>query len=65
MAIEDDRDLLNEIDDHAASCNEYEATRVAKLLKHVTGSRLTPARSLHDHDRKWAEDLLEQLDGRL
>ena len=62
--LEEDRQLLEEIDNHSSDCNPYEADRVERLLKWVRGSRLIPGRPLRDYDRTWAEDLLNQLDER-
>lgn len=55
-----DAELLGEIDDHEESCNHIEAEMLDSMLKQVgdEGRRLTP------NQRRWAEDLLAQLNRR-
>lgn len=62
-----DLELLEAIDGHDAPCNSYEASRVERLLKWVRPGKnrvLRPGKPLTLKDRKWAADLLDQLNSR-
>ena len=64
MSLSEDRALLEEIDNHPEPCNGYESDRLDRLMRRVRGGRVSPGQQLQPHDRKWALDLLEQLDRR-